>query len=265
VSPRSTYLLPLIGSLALASGCGTLINVNATASGDQTCKPFGGVRFDAMVASTAVPATFDSDPASEFRGHGALLAGVCALGDFPFTLVGDVVTLPYVLAERAKADRTEDVTDEVEALNRLANDREADPKQRAKAVLKLFAKHVRVGNRAEDMRRVLLDTSWLSEANVSEYGLNFSGWNPVEMSSEDRVYVIHLFSPKPGDERSHVYIRLAGRTAANSTDEAGLAFLRGQEEAGGGTFIKEFAVCYPEPWRIDRFETDGTKTEYGRR
>jgi uncharacterized protein YceK len=258
------WAILVLAPLSLISGCGTLMNVDSAKSDAEGCKPFGGVRFDAGVAALAVPAAFDDDPKSEFHGGGALLAGLYALGDLPLSAVGDVVTLPYTFGSASKAVRvkgTATADNEIEELNRLANHRAAEPKQRANAVLTLFAKHVRVGSRPPDLRLVLRDTSWLREIEVSDFGLDWAGYFPVMPTFEDRVFILHLFPAKPGAQSSSIYLRLSGRTAANTTTEACLAFLRGEGEAGDGTGLMQFALYDDEHGRLKVFGKHGLISE----
>jgi uncharacterized protein YceK len=83
---RSLMMALLAVSSAPSSGCGTFANVLAS-SGSVPPAPFGGVRndFDAMA-------------------RGNVLFGV----DIPFSLIGDLVTLPDILVERSRSRATEE-------------------------------------------------------------------------------------------------------------------------------------------------------------
>ncbi len=77
---RSLLFALLTVSSATNSGCGTVGNILAS-SGSVPPAPFGGVRNDV-----------------EAIAKGNVLFGA----DIPFSLVGDLVTLPDVLAERSR-------------------------------------------------------------------------------------------------------------------------------------------------------------------
>lgn len=86
----------LITALAFSTGgCGTFMNVTAPVgpstgpqnAGPTACEPFGGVKRSVMGGSMLA---FGGNPVG-------ILAATVAVGvDTPLSLVGDVVTLPYV-------------------------------------------------------------------------------------------------------------------------------------------------------------------------
>lgn len=91
--PRRSCLAILVLSLA-ASGCGTMANVTASSTtpggyrafGPTWCEPFGGVQRSVLAGSAPLMA----------GPVGILPAAVMVGVDTPLSLVGDVVTLPYV-------------------------------------------------------------------------------------------------------------------------------------------------------------------------
>ena len=131
--------------------------------------------------------------------------------------------------------------EDVAALNALANDPAITPAERARAVFSLFSQHLRPGCSAAEVRRVLTDTAWLQETRL----LAFRGstdQTPVEMTSEDTVFGLHLFPGKVEPRTSPwvIYFRLSGRH-----DQDGVAhkFLTGAAAAPDSPRMLEFALC----------------------
>jgi uncharacterized protein YceK len=81
------------------SGCGTVVNLSSRQQTEFTdaTKPYGGVCVDAAFAGM-----FASQPQSIPVALGVLI-------DVPFSLIGDTLTLPYVLYVNAHKDRPADV------------------------------------------------------------------------------------------------------------------------------------------------------------
>jgi uncharacterized protein len=154
--------------------------------------------------------------------------------------------------------------DEIAALNELANDRTAPPRQRVEAVLALFVKYVRVGNGANELRRVLRDTAWLDDAKLEHINPQImEGWIPIGLTSADRTYCVRFFPENREVRQADLWFRLSGRTAAGKEVERGLQFLRGVEEPDCATRIMDFSLSYPSG-RLRVFREDGTFGECDR-
>ena len=100
---RATCVALLLSSLPIA-GCGTVANLFKPGPEGGGMTPFGGVRQDVSCIKTAAngelsfvlhPKPDSAEKPQEPRPQVVPLL-LCA-ADLPFTLIGDVVTLPYVL------------------------------------------------------------------------------------------------------------------------------------------------------------------------
>lgn len=100
------------------TGCGTLVNLNDAPTGPMmfgtgVCYPFGGTMRSGMLAGLGTPvgiAGVVAGPVTLARGEfqegfkeigtsaGLATCGLVAIADVPLSFVGDVVTLPIVLA-----------------------------------------------------------------------------------------------------------------------------------------------------------------------
>src|SRR5262245_55411346 len=100
---RATCVALLLSSLPIA-GCGTVANLFKPGPEGGGMTPFGGVRQDLSCIKTAAngecnfpmhPKADSEQRPQEQRPQVALML-LCA-ADLPFSLIGDVVTWPYVL------------------------------------------------------------------------------------------------------------------------------------------------------------------------
>lgn len=103
------FLLAMVGlvSGSMLSGCGTLMNVTApvdhpvsgcTAWGPSTCEPFGGAQRSMVLGGVFLM----GGPV------GILPAAAIYVTEVPLSLVGDVVTLPIVLARKVRQGKEEE-------------------------------------------------------------------------------------------------------------------------------------------------------------
>ena len=146
------------------------------------------------------------------------------------------------------------------ALNALANNPTTNRAERARAVFTLFANYIKSGQTAEDVHRVLTDTTWLESAHVDGVYM-LAGWIPVEIGSGGTVFCVHLFADKKGLSDWVIYFRISG--SSDWREEDASAFLRGKSLVGNPKLI-EFALCFPHlaspghlPGRIERFGKQG--------
>jgi hypothetical protein len=135
---------------------------------------------------------------------------------------------------------------------RVANDPTAKSSDRAAAVFSLFKEYVKPGDGLRQVRRVLRDPAWVGEAKLCYFAL-LGGWIPVDMNGEDRTYSLHLFADSEGHSEWLIYYQLAGKSDWGQWQEDGFAFLRGKAGSKGESWIKEFALCYPDG-RIEVFK-----------
>ena len=97
---------------AALSGCGTIINT----SPEIIAKPeenallaYGGERLDAECVGTCLPGAVTAPDFNPFERLGVFSLGAYILCvDMPLSLVGDTVTLPYVLTYRFDRDHPRD-------------------------------------------------------------------------------------------------------------------------------------------------------------
>lgn len=152
--------------------------------------------------------------------------------------------------------------EDIAALNALANNLTITPAERSRAVFTLFSKHLRVGCSAAEVRGVLTDTAWLQETRLQKiHGSN--GPIPIEMTSEDTVFGLHLFSTKtePRTTPWVIYFRLSGR---QDQEELARAFLTGVGAESDRPKMLEFALCLNYspgarelPGRMERVSSKG--------
>lgn len=94
--------------LCSGTGCATVINV-----GDDTKLPFGGTLLDGAALTLPIAALDDKPDKFDFK-QSCLIASM-ALVDLPFSVVGDVLTLPYtvpVTIWRGYTEKAEQMTTE---------------------------------------------------------------------------------------------------------------------------------------------------------
>lgn len=94
------YLLPLAAA-TLLTGCGTMANVNGTSYAligppDSQPRPFGGVANDLRWFREQTGYVVDSEDVLAAPIN-AVMACYFGIIDLPFSLVGDIVTLPSLL------------------------------------------------------------------------------------------------------------------------------------------------------------------------
>jgi len=142
-------------------------------------------------------------------------------------------------------------------LNALANEKKASRADRARAVFSLFANYIRPGDSAVEIRRVLVDTRWLQESTV-EGVYDIAGWVPADFTADDTVFSIHLLHVGTDKERSpwFIYFRLSGRHSYER-ERDGLRFFQSDTTLPGNPKIIEFALCFPEGGRVERFTMKG--------
>ena len=141
-----------------------------------------------------------------------------------------------------------------EELNRIADDPTATRDERAAAVFALFKRHIKPGDNAGQVRRVMGEAKWVDEAKIYPFtGGAFGGHIPVELNFEDETYSLHLFPDTEGISNWVIYFVLAGRSESTKCIEDAFAFLRAGAGSKGEGRLKEFALCYPDG------ETDITK------
>jgi hypothetical protein len=137
----------------------------------------------------------------------------------------------------------------VTALNAFANNSASNRADRARAIFKLFAHHIRPGASAAEVHSVLADTNWMGDVNLYRVYVP-PDFLPVEMTSEDTVFCLHLFPLVEMDKLSSpwfIYFRLSGlpREGSGRNPEEAMAFLRGDTTLYGRPRLIEFALCYP--------------------
>lgn len=96
---RTMYGALLLSSLAIG-GCGTVVNVVKPGPVEGGKAPFGGVRQDVVWFKTAENGELclKTPPRSEPEQHPQVALMLLSAADLPFSLLGDLVTWPYVVA-----------------------------------------------------------------------------------------------------------------------------------------------------------------------
>jgi uncharacterized protein YceK len=92
---RAIRVAVLLSSLPLM-GCGTVANLARQGPGDDMMSPFGGVHHDLSCMQSG--ATGETHPRSQPDQHAETARTLLCAADLPLSLVGDVVTWPYVVA-----------------------------------------------------------------------------------------------------------------------------------------------------------------------
>jgi hypothetical protein len=128
---------------------------------------------------------------------------------------------------------------------RVANDPAAKRSDRAAAVFALFKQYVKPGDGLRQVRRLLRNPGWLGEAKLCYFAI-LGGWIPVDINGEDRTYSLHLFADSEGHSEWVIYFQLAGKSEWGQWNEDGFAFLRGNAGSKGESWVREFALCYPD-------------------
>jgi len=99
-------------------------------------------------------------------------------------------------------------TQSIADLNRIANSRDLEVKQRAEAVFSLFANHVRIAE-VRRMNEVFIDSSWFAEANLNPVSW-LSGWLPIRMGDgKSTLFTWGLFPTSDGPAWG-ILFRLSG-------------------------------------------------------
>lgn len=153
--------------------------------------------------------------------------------------------------------------EDIASLNLRANDPNASQDERARAIFTLFAHQLRPGSSATDIRRILPNPAWVSQTHL--YSVDeLTGWIPLELTTEDTVFAVHLFPKSSNPPRSPwvVYLRLTGRFLQY---EDAVAFLKGERGAWNPK-LSEFALSFPNPassdkstGRVEVFSGDGIR------
>ena len=86
---KRPVLLACVGLAALSGGCGTLLNTTYFTPEEGGERAYGGVRLDAEAIQDGL-------------GQQSALATTLFLIDLPFAVLGDTLTLPYILALSAR-------------------------------------------------------------------------------------------------------------------------------------------------------------------
>lgn len=96
---RTIRIALLLSTLPIA-GCGTVANLAKPGPEGGGKSPFGGVRQDVWRVKQAANGELDSGthPGSEPEQHPQVARMLLWAADLPFTLIGDVLTWPYVTA-----------------------------------------------------------------------------------------------------------------------------------------------------------------------
>jgi uncharacterized protein YceK len=96
---RAVCVALLLSSLPIA-GCGTVANLVKSGPEGGGKRPFGGVRQDVGCIKTAAngESGFRTHPRSESEQYPQVARTLFCAADLPFSLIGDVVTWPYVVA-----------------------------------------------------------------------------------------------------------------------------------------------------------------------
>jgi hypothetical protein len=147
----------------------------------------------------------------------------------------------------------------IAALNTIANNLGNHRAERARAVFKLFANYIKPGQTAAEVHKVLTDTAWLQDTNL--HGVyDIAGWVPVELTTEDTVFGLKLFSEATDSNLGPwmIWFRLTGH---DRTEKEACAFLRGDMTLVGKPQIVEFALCFPS----ERPLHSGRTERFGRR
>jgi hypothetical protein len=131
-----------------------------------------------------------------------------------------------------------------DTLNALANDTSVPDRYRALAVFRLFATHVRPGQSAAKVHKVLPNANWLRTAKVLSLGAG-TGYSPVELTPADSPCVILLFPDKDGQSDWRICLVLSGHPPRRPApaDEP-LRFLEGDPRLRSDARLKEFALSF---------------------
>jgi uncharacterized protein YceK len=95
-----TSCVVLVFSTLSAAGCGTVANLAHSRPEDGGRVPFGGVKHDVWCIQNAANGEFGvrTHDGSEPKRYPQTLVAVACAADLPLSLIGDIVTWPYVAA-----------------------------------------------------------------------------------------------------------------------------------------------------------------------
>jgi uncharacterized protein YceK len=99
MASRAICVALLLSTLPIA-GCGTVANLVRPGPEQGGKSPFGGVRQDVWCIQKAADGDFGvrAHPKSESEQYPQVALMLLCAADLPFSLIGDVVTWPYVVA-----------------------------------------------------------------------------------------------------------------------------------------------------------------------
>jgi uncharacterized protein YceK len=97
MASRALRVALLLSGLPIA-GCGTVANLTSPGPEGGGKAPFGGVRHDMAHVREAASGGPASEARPESDQHPKVFSLLLWAADLPFTLIGDVVTWPYVRA-----------------------------------------------------------------------------------------------------------------------------------------------------------------------
>jgi hypothetical protein len=141
----------------------------------------------------------------------------------------------------------------VESLNAIAKDSIFPREDRARAVFKLFANYIRPGFTAEEVHKVLTDTSWLQDTNLF-CPLLRTGWRPVSGEMPRDHYCSVILFPDEADKPFGGWgIEIIISSSGHPLEKEALAFLRGETMLEKNARIIEFALCFPGEQNLGRY------------
>jgi hypothetical protein len=144
--------------------------------------------------------------------------------------------------------------DNVESLNKKANDTAEYEEERARAIFTLFARYITLPCSAAEFRRVMTNTDWLTNSELYKVGAYF-GWYPIDPKPGETLFVLYPFpqGANHSNKRPSLWGICFTLTDSPSRDplaqsmekKDAIAFFSGNKSRGRELTMREFALCYP--------------------
>jgi hypothetical protein len=132
----------------------------------------------------------------------------------------------------------------VQQLRRMADDASAEKGKRAKAIMTLFALHLRPPTSAKEICSAIGPGEWLASSQLENEGEKILMGRPTIICdpSVDSLFRLALFPDHRGWSDWRISLRLSG---PNRDEKEVLSFLHGDEELVGSPLLMEFVLCFP--------------------
>lgn len=141
------------------------------------------------------------------------------------------------------SDNVQTVMNEIELLIRIAENQHKKRDERAAAIFRLFANHLRPGDSASRFQSVFKQSKWLRESTITRITM-LAGWIPIECGPN--IFCLELFPTNESkDSRWLIYFSLSGFDTSyhygGNELEFAMSFLYG--DCIETVRIVDFALC----------------------